>query len=119
MKNKILAAILLQVICHFSLMAGPADPTPRKITQPDGSQLTVQLIGDEFFSYYQTTDGLVIKRNSAGIFEYVTLSENDSIMLSGIKVNEIAHNIFFKTPRDRVLYWLPTDKVGSRKNIKN
>ena len=57
MRNKILAVIWLQLICHFNLMAEPADSMPVKITQPDGSQLTVQLIGDEFFHYYQTTDG--------------------------------------------------------------
>ena len=91
MRNKILAAILLQLIYHFNIMAEPAEPTPVKIIQPDGSQLTVQLIGDEFFHYHQTTDGLVIGRNSVGIFEYVTLLGNDSITLSGIKVNEIAN----------------------------
>ena len=75
MKNKILVAILLQLMCHFYLMAEPADPTPVKITQTDGSQLTVQLIGDEFFHYYQTTDGMVIGLNSSGIFEYATLNK--------------------------------------------
>ena len=89
MKDKIIIAILLQLACCFKLIAVPANSAPAKITQPDGSQLTVQLIGDEFFHYYQTTDGLVIQRNSAGIFEYLNLLSNDSIVLSGIKVNEI------------------------------
>ena len=73
MKNKIIILIGLQLIVCFNLMSRPANPTPFKITQPDGSQLTVQLIGDEFFHYYQTSDGLVIQRNSAGIFEYLNL----------------------------------------------
>ena len=49
MKSKIIIVILLQLTGCFSLMARPTNPAPAKITQPDGSQLTLQLIGDEFF----------------------------------------------------------------------
>ena len=32
-----------------TLMAIPADPTPRKVTQPDGTTVSIVLRGDEHF----------------------------------------------------------------------
>jgi hypothetical protein len=97
-------------------MAEPEDPTPVKMTQMDGSQLTVQLIGDDFFHYYQTTDGLVIERNSAGIFEYVNLLENDSIVLSGIS----SFISVYPNPVSDVLYIEIDSEAGTMQfNVSN
>ena len=40
-----------------SLFAVPAYPGWLTKTQPDGSTITVRLVGDEFFSYWETEDG--------------------------------------------------------------
>ena len=40
-----------------SLFAVPAYPGWQTKTQPDGSTITVRLVGDEFFSYWETQDG--------------------------------------------------------------
>lgn len=89
MKNKLLILILSLLMYCITTEAEPALPYPIKITQSDGTQLTVQLIGDEFFHYYRTIDGLIIKRNYVGIFEYVDILGNDSIVLSGVKANDV------------------------------
>ena len=48
------------------LHAVPADPRPRVWVQPDGSRLTVQLVGDEFIHYYVTADGGQYRETSDG-----------------------------------------------------
>ena len=45
-----------------------ASPEPIEVTQPDGSTLTVKLVGDEFHSYYTTLDGTPLRRTASGKF---------------------------------------------------
>lgn len=42
-----------------------------------------------FFHYTQTTDGLLIQRNSKEIFEYVDLNSDGTVTLSRIKANDV------------------------------
>ena len=60
--------LLLTVMGLLALTAAaiPADPTPVKVTQPDGSTVTVRLHGDEFFHITQTIDGYTLVKNAAG-----------------------------------------------------
>ena len=51
--------------------AVPADPRPFVVTQPDGSTLTVRMIGDEFFHSMMTEDGYLVKRSSDGVYYFV------------------------------------------------
>ena len=59
-----LSAICLMASC--ALMAVPADPTPRTLMQPDGTTITVRLVGDEYSYYYRTMDGIPMVRNNDG-----------------------------------------------------
>jgi len=57
-----LAAFL--VGCAFnSAKAVPADPTPREVTQPDGTKIQVRLRGDEFFHWTETPNGYAVVTN--------------------------------------------------------
>ena len=51
------------------MLAVPATPYPVKVTQPDGSELTVRLNGDEFYHFYTTDDGYTV-------FDVYLVSEN-------------------------------------------
>ena len=53
-------------------MAVPAKPGFLSYTQSDGTQITVQLMGDEFFHYFVTRDGLPVDQADNGDFHYVT-----------------------------------------------
>ena len=65
--RKILLIFVMALMCLIA-RAVPADPTPARITQPDGSTLTVQLHGDEFFNYLTTSDGYTVIKNKAGYY---------------------------------------------------
>ena len=61
--------------------ATPADPTPSKLTQPDGTTLTVTLHGDEFLNYLTTIDGYTVVKNEAGYYTYARV-EGDQLVAS-------------------------------------
>lgn len=73
--------LLLLVMGILSLVsqAVPADPTPSKVTQPDGTTLTVVLHGDEFLNYLTTSDGYTVVKNKAGYFTYARLDGNQLV----------------------------------------
>ena len=45
-----------------------ATPEPIEVTQPDGSVVTVKLMGDEFHNYYTLLDGTPVRRTEQGRF---------------------------------------------------
>ncbi|MCL2413109.1 MAG: M6 family metalloprotease domain-containing protein [Bacteroidales bacterium] len=82
----VLATVLITTQYIFAV---PAYPNPINYTLPDGSQLTIQLRGDERINWAETLDGFTLLRNSDGFFEYATLNEIGDLVPSGIRVNDM------------------------------
>ena len=82
-------AIILSLLTAFKALAIPASPYPVKITQPDGTEITVQLRGDEFFNYKTTTDGYLLVRDQKGFLNYGTLEPDGTIRNSGFRAKEL------------------------------
>ena len=61
---------VMLLFCTFRAAAVPAYPYPVTITQPDGTQLTVVMKGDEYHHYHTTADGYLIVKNETGVFNY-------------------------------------------------
>ena len=70
--RKSLVLAVLALVCLVA-RAVPADPTPVKVTQPDGTTLTISLHGDEFFHFTTTADGYTVLKNAAGYYTYARL----------------------------------------------
>ncbi len=81
MKKKFLL-LLMALLAVMPASAIPADPTPVKVTQPDGSQLTVTLHGDEFFHFTTTVDGYTVMKDAIGNYTYARL-DGDRLVPSG------------------------------------
>ena len=86
--------LLLGVACW----AIPADKTPMKVTQSDGSTLTLRLVGDEFFHYNTTADGYTVLRNAGGSYEYA-VKQGGVLVASGM----LAHDATLRTQAERQL----------------
>ena len=82
----VLAILLLNV---NGVLGVGAYPDSQVINQPDGSKLTIQLNGDEWFNWVATTDGYRIVRNQSGVFEYAIVLKSGDIVPSGIKVSDV------------------------------
>lgn len=79
MKKKLLLSAAFAFGIAMQSMALPADPTPRVITQPDGSTITIVMHGDEYGSYITTTDGQIIQRCDDGFFRYSHMANGQCI----------------------------------------
>ena len=85
-----------KLICFFAVMlvalsalAIPAHRGKAVVTQPDGTQLTIQLIGDEYYSFNTTEDGYTVVKNSQGVYEYAA-RVSDKLVASGVKAHDVA-----------------------------
>ncbi len=76
MKRNILALLTVAAALSAANMAKaiPADPQPKRMSQPDGSTVTVMMRGDEHCHLTYTTDGKPLFYNTkTGAFEYATM----------------------------------------------
>lgn len=92
MNKKILLLVLVAIFYQMVFLqafAVKAYPFPVKVTQPDGTQLTIRLQGDEFHHLKMTEDGYLLKRNSKGFFTYAISNAAGEITVS----KHIARNI--------------------------
>ena len=62
--------VILQVLITVSMMAIPARREAVRITQPDGSTVTILLHGDEWRHFRTTLDGYTIVKNARGFYVY-------------------------------------------------
>ena len=81
------------VIAQFVMQqtfAVPAYPHPVNYTLPDGSEITIQLEGDEFASWAVSLDGFTILLNTDGFWEYAIQDQAGNLELSGVRVHNEA-----------------------------
>lgn len=64
--------------------AKPALREAMKITQPDGSELTVRLVGDEYAHYMLTSEGLPLVQDERGAYVYAELQADGTAVSTGI-----------------------------------
>jgi len=85
---KISLSILL-IFFVVNAYSVPATPLPVTRVQPDGTELTVYLRGDEFFKYELTLDGYLVKKDATGFYHYSKQDNEGKIISTGIKTNQI------------------------------
>ncbi len=74
MKKTYLSLIVGLLVGIFPAWSIPANPYPIEMEQPDGSKITIKMIGDEYGHYEQTEDGISVMRGEDGFFRYAELS---------------------------------------------
>ena len=87
--QKLIIYFILSIFTIPNLFSIPATPFPVTITQPDGTQITIRLHGDENFNYKTTLDGYVLSADDAGILNYVQIDINGKLTTTAVKANEI------------------------------
>ena len=90
--KKTILSIIAGVACALSAYAVPACPEATKILQPDGSYVTVKLVGDEYLHFTTTVDGYTIARNESGYYVYV--EKVDGVLL---RTPIVAHDVDSRT----------------------
>lgn len=81
--------LLVSSLSSLSMLwAVPAYNKPFDVIQPDGRTLTVRLHGDEFFSYYTTSDSFLLVEDSDGYMNYAEVNPDGRIISLDVR----AHN---------------------------
>ena len=76
--KKICLIILVLTGLSTPLMAVPATPFLITFEQPDGSRFQAHLRGDEYFSWIETKNKLIIVKNEAsGFFEFAVIKRDE------------------------------------------
>lgn len=81
--KKILFASLFALSASVAYSV-PAKPGLITMTQSDGSEINVRLIGDEFFHYYLTEDGYLLTTRD-GNFYYADIDASGAVVTGAIK----------------------------------
>ena len=67
-----ISLLLMALMLALVASAEPANPTPVTVKQPNGENLRLVLVGDEYYHFNTTVDGYTIINNK-GRWEYATL----------------------------------------------
>ena len=81
-----------------SLFALPARSIPKTVTQPDGTVVTVRVVGDEFYHYQMTADGIPVVRGADGFYRYAELTPDGTAVAGQV----IARDAHLRTASDKV-----------------
>jgi len=97
MKLISLTALMLAVFA-VKLLAVPAAPFLITFAQPDGSTFQAHLKGDEYFSWIETENKMIlIKNNTSGYFEFAVIKRDKKNRLilfpSGVPVIKSGHSV--------------------------
>ncbi|MGM9859124.1 MAG: M6 family metalloprotease domain-containing protein [Muribaculaceae bacterium] len=75
MIKRLFTIAITAIATHYGAMAVPAYPYPQTVTQPDGTELTFTIHGDEFGAVAVTTDGYLLQVDSVGTYRYASAPE--------------------------------------------
>ena len=127
MKLISLTAIVLAVFA-VKLLAVPAAPFLITFAQPDGSTFQAHLKGDEYFSWIETENKVILVKNkTSGYFELAVIKRDEKKRLilfpSGIPVIERGHSALRTDHRipqitREQLGKIWQSKIDERKNIE-
>jgi M6 family metalloprotease-like protein len=70
MNKKFYLLIVVLLMCVCNMKAVPAHPGTIKVQQPDGSYVTLRLVGDEWQHFQTTADGYSVVKNQQGYYVY-------------------------------------------------
>lgn len=92
--------LTLFILC-FAIMAYavPAQRVAKVVKQADGTELTVYLVGDEFFHYYTTADNVPLALAADGSYYYATVS-GEGFLVPGIA---LAHNKELRSSTEQMI----------------
>lgn len=112
-----IAFVLMSIVSGFAAKAYPGIIT---VTQSDGTKLDVRLYGDEHYSWYSTTDDVLLVQ--VGSNYYVAQVEEDGTLKA---TPQLAHNADLRTNlekkainiQDKQLFFNKTKTIAIRRSI--
>lgn len=82
----------------ITAMAVPAKKFVRTVSQPDGTTVDITLVGDEYFSYYMTVDGVPVMETEQGAYCYARCEAG-----AFLPTATLAHDVAVRGEAERTL----------------
>lgn len=95
---KKLFSILFAMLFAITAMAVPAKKFVRTVSQPDGTTVDITLVGDEYFSYYMTVDGVPVMETEQGAYCYARCEAG-----AFLPTATLAHDVAVRGEAERTL----------------
>lgn len=102
--------IFLILVSNLQIFAVKARKGLVTVKQPDGTELTIKLNGDEFYRYRTTEDNYVVTKNSAGYYVYAAVDNQGKITPSA----QVAKNRNHRSITD-MKYLMKMPEIVSKK----
>ena len=96
--RKLISLLLLTVLVSAKALAEPAHPGTIQVPQPDGTLLSLELVGDEFYHFNTTADGFTVLFTEGGGYVY---AQRDGMNLVPTQV--LAHDAGSRTAEELAL----------------
>lgn len=113
---KYIFLLIFSLLIQPAVFAVPATPYPVKVIQPDGSELTIRLHGDEHFRYKTTLDGYLLVSDEGGMYTYAKTNVDGRLISSGIQ----AKNVENRNKNDiKKLSEIPNESTYQRIAVQN
>lgn len=101
----------------------PANPTPAKLLQPDGTYLTVRLVGDEYQHHATTEDGYTVLKSPTGYYVYAEITDGRLVATQRIARNaserSTGDNAFLQTLQKNLTPALSPTAKEMKKTMKS
>ncbi|MBR6493788.1 MAG: hypothetical protein IKT22_00750, partial [Prevotella sp.] len=85
--KRLLLTLLTIAVCA-QMQAIPSQRNLAKVKQPDGTELTIRLVGDEFLNFNVTEDGFSVVRDERGFYVYAEQNAEGEL----VPTTQIAHD---------------------------
>lgn len=85
-----LVALAMGIPAAFAV---PAKPGLRTIAQPDGTTVTAELRGDEYYSFYVDADGNIMNRDARGYIRYMSVTPSGEFVYQAAPAADQASTI--------------------------
>jgi M6 family metalloprotease-like protein len=107
MKRNFFFVFAVILFASQQIFAVPAYPDLVTYTLPDGTEITIQLRGDEWVNWAETPDGFTLLFSDNGFLEYAVQDEQGDLQLSGIR----AHNELQRTVEERIFLMMQPQRL--------
>ena len=81
--KRLLLAATFSLTCATTLEAIPAQGRWTTVRQPDGTTVTIRLVGDEWSHCYRTLDGYTVVQDAQGYYTYAQLDAEGRLAATG------------------------------------
>ncbi len=106
MKRFLMMALVMLTSCSLAWSI-PARPGKVKVTQPDGTQLTIELHGDEYRHFTTTADGYTVVKAADGFYYYAVKNQTELLPSQFIardaEHRTAAENLYLSTTKKHIM----------------